>query len=139
VPWAASPATASPANVATAIGRKIGSTNASAAAGYSEPLRSTADRNAAPWPGGGVMCVVARKTATTMGSAHSSATLTHNPGAQATVSAVPPRSRRTTTDVVDNGLVDIVDPVRAMPGHLEHDLFQRAPLRADLANVDAAP
>ena len=77
VPLVASPATASPANIATATGRKIGSTSASAAAGNSEPSRSTADRNAAPCPGGGVRCVVARKTATTAGSAHNSRTLTH--------------------------------------------------------------
>src|SRR3954468_17479327 len=45
VPALASPATESPASTATAIGRKTGTTNAIAAAGNSEPSRSTADRN----------------------------------------------------------------------------------------------
>src|SRR6266511_1224844 len=64
VPVPASPATASPASTATATGRKIGSTIAIAAAGYSDPLLSTADRNAGPRPGGGARWVVARNTPT---------------------------------------------------------------------------
>ena len=48
MPVAASPAIASPAYTATASGRNTGSTMASAAAGYSEPLFTTADRNAPP-------------------------------------------------------------------------------------------
>ena len=48
MPACASPAIASPATTATATGRNSGSTMASAATGNSEPLDSTADRNAGP-------------------------------------------------------------------------------------------
>ena len=71
----ASPATESPATSATATGRKTGRMSASAAAGYSDPSCTTADRKAAPWPGGGARWVTAMKTATATGSAHSSAML----------------------------------------------------------------
>src|SRR6202021_3210627 len=59
-----------PAPPATATGRNTGSTKASAAAGYSCPSSSTAERNALPCPGGGARCVTAMKMATTSGSAH---------------------------------------------------------------------
>ena len=51
MPCCASPAIASPAVIATAIGRNSGSTIASAASGNSVPSVSTADRNAGPAPG----------------------------------------------------------------------------------------
>src|ERR1022692_2144031 len=76
MPEPASPAMESPATTATATGRKIGSTIASAAAGYSDPLDRTADSSAGPWPGGGARWVTATNTATTTGSPHSSARLT---------------------------------------------------------------
>src|SRR5262245_48000291 len=76
MPLLASPAMASPATTATATGRKIGSTMASAAAGNNAPLASTADRNAGSSPGAGPILLIARKTATIVGSAHSSAMLT---------------------------------------------------------------
>src|SRR5690242_18717258 len=71
VPAVASPAIASPASTATAIGRKIGVIIAIAAAGYNDPLFSTAETNAGPLPGAGATWVTARKIATRIGSAHS--------------------------------------------------------------------
>src|SRR6266545_372483 len=87
VPVPASPATASPASTATATGRKIGSTIAIAAAGYSDPLLSTADRNAGPRPGGGARWVVARNTATVTGSAQSSPTVTQVRGRRSSLTS----------------------------------------------------
>ena len=72
VPACASPATESPAITATATGRNSGSTIARAATEYSEPLDSTADRNAGPCPGRGPTCVTASSTATTIGRRFSS-------------------------------------------------------------------
>lgn len=66
---------ASPPTTATAMGKKIGSTIASAAAGYSDPLASTAESRAGPWPGGGARWVTATNTATTTGNPHSRPTL----------------------------------------------------------------
>ena len=77
MPVVASPATASPATIATVIGRNTGSTSASAAAGNSCPSVTTADRNAPPWPGGGGMSATASTTATSAGSAHSNAQHSH--------------------------------------------------------------
>ena len=73
MPALASPATASPATIATVIGRNTGRTSASAAAGKSWPLLTTAERKAPPRPGGGARPVTASRTATSVGSAHSSA------------------------------------------------------------------
>src|SRR5215472_2637945 len=90
IPEPASPAMASPATTATATGRKIGSTMASAAAGYSDPLDSTADSSAGPWPGGGARWVTATKIATMAGSPHSSAMLTQLLGRRASlISSIP--------------------------------------------------
>jgi hypothetical protein len=90
VPVAASPAMESPATTATATGRKTGSTSASAAAGYSAPSASTADRNAAPWPGGGVRWVIAMKMATTNGSAQVRTRLIHVRGRRASLMSSTP-------------------------------------------------
>src|SRR5215472_6653720 len=90
MPEPASPAMVSPATTATATGRKIGSTMASAAAGYSDPLDSTADSSAGPWPGGGARWVTATKIATMAGSPHSSAMLTQLLGRRASlISSIP--------------------------------------------------
>ena len=73
MPACASPAIESPATTATATGRNSGSTIASAATANSDPLVSTADRNAGPWPGRGRRSSVTRdRTATRVGSASSS-------------------------------------------------------------------
>ena len=74
-------------HTATATGRKIGSTIASAAAGYSEPLDSTADSSVGPWPGGGARWVTATNTATSTGSPHSSARLTQVRGRRASLTS----------------------------------------------------
>src|SRR6266545_275889 len=76
-----------PTITATATGRKIGSTIAIAAAGYSDPLLSTADRNAGPRPGGGARWVVARNTATVTGSAQSSPTVTQVRGRRSSLTS----------------------------------------------------
>src|SRR5690349_7059041 len=60
VPAAASPAIASPATTATAIGRKNGRTIPSAAAGYSDPLPRTAESSVGPSPGRGAIFVTER-------------------------------------------------------------------------------
>src|SRR6266545_854883 len=80
-------AIASRTSTATATGRKIGSTIAIAAAGYSDPLLSTADRNAGPRPGGGARWVVARNTATVTGSAQSSPTVTQVRGRRSSLTS----------------------------------------------------
>ena len=87
---AASPAMESPATTATATGRNTGSTSASAAAGYSAPSCSTAERNALPWPGGGVRWVIVTKTATTNGSAQVSTTLIHVRGRRSSLTSSTP-------------------------------------------------
>src|SRR2546421_5100769 len=87
VPPVASPATASPASTATAIGRKIGTTMAIAAARYSDPLLSTADRNAGPRPGGGARCRAETNAATMTGSAHSMATATQVRGRRSSLTS----------------------------------------------------
>ena len=60
----------------TATGRNSGSTIASAATANSDPLASTADRNAGPSPGRGAMPVTDTSTATSVGSALSSRIVT---------------------------------------------------------------
>src|SRR5450759_4147071 len=76
MPAPASPAMESPETTATATGRKIGSTIASAAAGYSDPLDRTADSSAGPWPRGVCGCLTATDTSTAAGSQHSGSRLT---------------------------------------------------------------
>ena len=79
----------------------MGSTIASAAAGYSDPLASTADSSAGPWPGGGARWVTATNTATSTGRPHSSARLTQLRGRRASFTSStritggqpPPRRR----------------------------------------------
>ena len=99
MPPAASPAIESPATTATATGRNTGSTRASAAAGYSSPSCSTADRNALPWPGGGARWVIVMKIATMNGSAQVSTRLIQVRGrrnsftSSTLIKKNPPRSR----------------------------------------------
>ena len=93
MPACASPAIASPAMTATATGRNSGSTIARAATANSEPLASTADRNAGPCPGRGPTCVIATRSPRSSAArpaARSSATS----GGGGTACAVRPRSRR---------------------------------------------
>src|SRR5215469_3137581 len=90
MPELASPATASPATTATATGRKIGSTIASAAAGNSDPLDSTVDKSVGPWPGGGTTCVTATNVATTAGSRQSSAIATQLRGRRTSLTSSTP-------------------------------------------------
>ena len=124
MPALASPATASPATIATVIGRNTGSTSASAAAGKSWPLLTTADRNAPPRPGGGARPVTASSTATSAGSAHSSAQ--HSQTRRR-------RSSRPSSTPVTTGLASprsASDPVGSVSGELQHHLLQASAARA---------
>src|ERR1035438_3356669 len=126
----------SPATTATATGRKTGSTRASAAAGYSAPSASTADRNALPWPGGGVRCVMVMKIATKNGSAQVSTTLIQVRARRSSLtSSTPitgtPRSRCCVSRSVSGSWPDVV---RAGAGDREHDVLQGALMRADGAD-----
>src|SRR5260370_34431771 len=102
----ASPAMESPATTATATGRKTGSTSASAAAGYSAPSASTADRNALPWPGGGVRWVIVMKTATTKGSAQVKTTLIHGRGRRSSLTSSTPITTHLLSSTSSTGLCD---------------------------------
>src|SRR5438552_9983913 len=131
MPALASPATASPPTIATATGRKIGRTIASAAAANSEPLASTAARNAGPCPCPVPTRVVARNTATVAGRPHSSAMLTQVRGRR--------YSLRSSTAIMLRLLVrsqarSRVHPVRAVGGVCQHDLLEGAPFGSDLAD-----
>ena len=117
----------SPATTATATGRNTGSTIASAAAGYSAPSCSTAERNALPWPGGGVRWVIVMKTATTNGSAQVSTTLIHVRG--------PPQQ----LDQLDPDHVGAPTWSEPVAGHRQHDLLQGALVRADRADPQPGP
>ena len=107
MPALASPAMVSPATIATVIGRNTGSTSASAAAGNSWPLLTTADRNAPPRPGGGARSVTASSTATSAGSAHSSAQHSQTRRRRSSRLQLDARSRRASS-------ASVSDPVRSV-------------------------
>src|ERR1700722_6169890 len=145
---------ASPPTTATAMGRKTGSTMASAAAGYRFPLDRTSDSSVGPWPGGGTRCVTTTNTATSTGSPHSSARLTQFRGRRASL---------TSSTLIMRGLLvpgagagagagagpgfcagaggpgprHPVDAVGAGRGQGQHQVLQRPPLGADLGDRDA--
>src|ERR671914_653569 len=118
MPAPTSPATESPPTTATDTGRNSGSTMASAAAGYREPLDRTADRNVGPSPGCGAILVMPRNAATRAGSPHSRPIAIHVRGL---------RSSLTSSTLV------MVDPIRTRPGHLEQALLARPPSAMVLA------
>src|ERR687887_97617 len=95
---------------------------ASDAAGYSEPLLRTADRNAPPWPGGGAMSDTASSTATSVGTAHSSRIDSHTRGRM--------------TSLRSSTVIMAITPVA---GQLEHDILQGAAFLADRRDPDAVP
>src|SRR6266540_6219456 len=122
---------ASPAITETATGRNTGSTTASAAAGNSAPLLSTAPRKAGPSPGRGPIPVTLRNTATSVGRPASSAMLTQVRGRRT--------SLRSSTRSIAGLLATAAADVTAGPaGERQEDVLQRGTLHHQLADPHTA-
>src|ERR671930_2793155 len=117
---------ASPAITDTATGRNTGRTTASAAAGNSAPLLSTAPRKAGPSPGRGPMPVTLRNTATSVGRPASNAMLTQV------------RGRRTSLRSSTSSIGGLLRDALPLAGERQEDVLQGGALHHQLADPHAA-